>query len=65
MTMRLVELLSYVDDILAIITDPRERRNIDQVLDTVNIIVNEMAKESGLKPSLCQNQHIYIHVGVG
>ena len=49
MTTRLeVELPSYVDDVLASITDPRGRRNMDQVLDSVNIIVNEVAMEWGL-----------------
>ena len=39
-----VEFPSYVDVILASITDPRGRRNMDQVLDRVNIIVNEVAR---------------------
>ena len=40
-----IELPSYVDDILASITDKRGRRNMDQVMDQVDRIVNEVAEE--------------------
>lgn len=42
------ELPSYVDDILASIMDPRATKNMDQVLDRANIVVNEAAMEWGL-----------------
>ena len=43
-----VELPSYVDDFIASISDPRGRRNMDQVMDRVDGIVNEVAMEWNL-----------------
>ena len=40
-----MELPSYVDDILATVTDKRGRRNMDQVMDQVDRIVNEVVEE--------------------
>ena len=40
-----MELPSYVDDILARITDPKGRKNMDQTMDRVNKIVEVVARE--------------------
>ena len=40
-----VELPSYVDYILASIMDKRERKNMDQVMNQVDRVVNEVAEE--------------------
>ena len=40
-----VELPSYVDKILASITDKRGRKNMGQIVDQVDKVVNEVAEE--------------------
>ena len=40
-----MELPSYVDDILASITDKRGRKNMGQIIDQVDKVVNQVAEE--------------------
>ena len=40
-----VKLPSYMDDILASITDKRDRKSMDQIMDQVDRLVNEVAEE--------------------
>ena len=53
-----VELLSYVDDMLASIMDRKGRRNMDQVIDQVDGIVSEVAEEWDLPQELEKTERI-------